>query len=285
LKSAFLCEVGFNVHKRDYSNLLNNNNSNLRIFSYSDLLLNAYMKTTDEIRRNNLQIAISRAGTAAALSERAGVSAAYLSQIKNQHPEKTTGSPRAMGDDVARKIEAALNESVGWMDNDHSIAGTGPGTKSNVRAIHPDDKQPDDVVYVQESRISFSAGNGRTANYELIDEEEPASYRLSWFQKYGINPDRVKRFRVSGDSMEPMLFDRDTILVNMDETNIVDNKMYAIRYGDELRVKYLRKKLDGSILLRSINPLYKEEEVSPALASEHITIIGRVRDASGTGGL
>jgi phage repressor protein C with HTH and peptisase S24 domain len=243
------------------------------------------MKTTDEIRRNNLLIAIGKLGTAAALSERAGVSAAYLSQIKNQHPEKTTGSPRAMGDDVARKIEMAINESTGWMDNDHSSKGTRKTEQSNVRAIHPDDAQADDMVYVPESRISFSAGNGRTANYELIEDEEPASYRLSWFQKYGINPDHVKRFRVAGDSMEPMLFARDTILVNMDETSVVDNKMYAIRYGDELRVKYLRKKLDGTLILRSINPLYKEEEVSPALASEHITIIGRVRDASGTGGL
>lgn len=156
---------------------------------------------------------------------------------------------------------------------------------SNVTAIHPDEEPRDDVVYVPESRIEFSAGNGRTAHYELIEDEEPATYRLSWFQKYGINPDRVRRFRVSGDSMEPYLFARDTILVNTDETNIVDGKTYAIRYGDELRVKKMFRRLDGTIVLRSVNPAYKDEEVPPELASEHITVIGRVRDRSGTGGL
>jgi phage repressor protein C with HTH and peptisase S24 domain len=85
--------------------------------------------------------------------------------------------------------------------------------------------------------------------------------------------------------MEPMLYARDTILVNTEETSIIDNKMYAIRYGNELRVKYLRKTLDGTVILRSINPFYKDEVVSPQLADEHITIIGRVRDTSGTGGL
>lgn len=154
-----------------------------------------------------------------------------------------------------------------------------------VTAIHPDDARLEDVVYVPESRIEFAAGNGRTAMYELIEDQEPASYRLSWFQKYGINPQHVRRFRVSGDSMEPMLFARDTILVNMDETNVIDGKMYAIRYGDELRVKYLSRRLDGTMILRSINPNYKDEEVSPELAGEHISVIGRVRDASGTGGL
>lgn len=156
---------------------------------------------------------------------------------------------------------------------------------SKVRAIHPDDEHPDDVVYVPESKIEFSAGNGRTAMFELVEDDEPATYRLSWFQKYGINPDKVRRFRVSGDSMEPMLFARDTILVNMDETNIIDGKLYAIRYGEELRVKYLSRRLDGTLILRSVNPQYPPEEVPPELASAHISVIGRVRDASGTGGL
>lgn len=156
--------------------------------------------------------------------------------------------------------------------------------RSIVTAIHPDDDHDPDLVYVPESRIEFSGGSGRVA-YELLEDEEPATYRLSWFQKYGINPDRVKRFRVSGDSMIPMLYPRDTILVNLDETNIIDGKLYAIRYGDELRVKFLSRRLDGTIILRSQNEAYKDEEVSAELAQEHITVIGRVRDRSGTGGL
>jgi phage repressor protein C with HTH and peptisase S24 domain len=85
--------------------------------------------------------------------------------------------------------------------------------------------------------------------------------------------------------MVPMLYPRDTILVNTEETNVVDGRLYAIRYGDELRVKYLSRRLDGTMILRSVNPAYKDEEVPPQIADEHITVIGRVRDRSGTGGL
>lgn len=160
----------------------------------------------------------------------------------------------------------------------------GERRQASVRAYDPDDGVPEDMVLVPESRIEFSGGNGRIY-YELVEDEEPATYRRSWFQKHGMNPERVKRFRVTGDSMEPMLYAHDTILVNLDETQVIDGRLYALRYGDQLRVKYLSKRLDGTLILRSVNSAYRDEEVSAELANEHITIIGRVRDRSGTGGL
>lgn len=163
--------------------------------------------------------------------------------------------------------------------------GAAASTPPSVIAIHPDDELAGDLVSVPESRIEFAAGAGRAPTYELLEDREPATYRLSWFQKERINPARVRRFRVSGDSMEPFLYPNDTILVNQDETTVQDGKLFAIRYGDELRVKFLSRRLDGTLILRSVNPFYKDEEVSPELANEHITIIGRVRDKGGRGGL
>ena len=247
------------------------------------------MTTSKEIRIQNLRLLIEEFGTAEDVATRAQTPPNYISQILNGVPS-STGTPRGVGDSVARRLEEGCGKPVGWMDVPHTegVAATTYKTatpRSNVSAVHPDDVRSDDVVYVPESKIEFSAGNGRSANFELIEDDEPATYRLSWFQKYGINPNRVRRFRVSGESMEPLLYARDTILVNQDETNILDGKLYAIRYGDELRVKYLSRRLDGSLLLRSVNPLYKDEEVAPELAAEHITVLGRVRDRSGTGGL
>ncbi len=185
---------------------------------------------------------------------------------------------KSFGEKKARKIESECGLPTGWLDAPASIENT------TVIALHPDDPLPDDMVSVPESRIEFSAGNGRTASYELVEDEEPATYRRSWFQKHGMNPTKVRRFRVSGDSMEPAIYARDTILVNTEETNIIDGKTYAIRYGDELRVKKLYRRIDGTIILRSVNPEYKDEEIPAELAEEHISVIGRVRESSGTGG-
>jgi SOS-response transcriptional repressor LexA len=78
------------------------------------------MKTNDEIRRDNLLLAIAKFRTAASLAEAAGTSAAYLSQIKRQTPDSKTGKPKGMGDDLARNIERAIGEPEGWMDADHN---------------------------------------------------------------------------------------------------------------------------------------------------------------------
>lgn len=83
------------------------------------------MKKSSEIRRENLEIAIKRVGNAAKLAALASASAAYFSQIKGSAPESKTGKPKAMGDDVARRIEAAIGEPEGWMDVEHP-----PGPKA-----------------------------------------------------------------------------------------------------------------------------------------------------------
>jgi phage repressor protein C with HTH and peptisase S24 domain len=187
----------------------------------------------------------------------------------------------------ARLLGEYLHVDPFWLET-----GEGEPTASGVSAkppsvisYDPEDGLPDDVVLVPESRIEFSAGNGRTAIFEEVEDAEPAIYRRTWLQKRGLNPARLRRFPVHGDSQEPMLYHGDTVLVNLDETNIVDGKLYAIRYDDDLRVKYLYRKLDGTLILRSKNPAYPDEEVPAHLVNEYISIIGRVRDKSGTGGL
>lgn len=45
-----------------------------------------------------------------------------LSQIRTRAPHSKTGKPRAMGDDLARKIELKLGLPVGWMDTPPTLA-------------------------------------------------------------------------------------------------------------------------------------------------------------------
>lgn len=179
---------------------------------------------------------------------------------------------------IAATMSAAVKErAAGFAPTD--------GRESNIIAVHPEDPLPEGFVYIKESSIAFAGGNGRTPIIELIEESEPVAYSVNWFRKKRINPKDVRRYRVTDVSMVPLLFDNDTILVNHAETNIINGKVYALRYGDDLRVKELHSHLDGTLILRSINPLFKDEVVPPALVQQHISIIGRVRDKSGSGGL
>lgn len=156
-----------------------------------------------------------------------------------------------------------------------------------VRALAEGEEPGEGYVQIPEYEVRFAAGNGRTALFDELEGVKPRTYRIEWFTEAGINPAHAKCFKVHGESMEPMLFDGDSVLVNLAETNIVNGKVYAMRYGDELRIKRCYKRLDGGLVLRSDNPSFlpRDEEIDPKIAAEHITILGRVRDKSGSGGL
>lgn len=89
------------------------------------------MSTNQEIRRHNLELLVREVvaytgkerGAVAHLARVTEVAYTQISQIRSgaTHPN---GSPRLLGDEVARKLEAGTNKQEGWMDRDHSKAQT-----------------------------------------------------------------------------------------------------------------------------------------------------------------
>lgn len=146
---------------------------------------------------------------------------------------------------------------------------------------------PMEFVQIPEYEISFSAGHGNVFSYEVVEDSEPKSYSLSFFQRRRINPAKCKRFKVYGDSMEPVLRDGDSVLV-VDYTPgepIRDGSVYIVRYDRELRIKRLSKEIDGSIILRSDNPEYRPVRIPAEDVGERFQILGRAIERSGTSGL
>lgn len=244
------------------------------------------MKTNDEIRRENLQIAIERFGTAKKLAEAANVSTAYLSQVKNSQPDSKTGKPKNMGDEVARKIEAALSEVAGWMDTDHSksswSAHNFPDGKGDVLVWeHPDDLPPDENrVWMDRYDYKFSAGTG-LIQWE-IRQKKALPFDIGFFKALGSKPKDCRLVMVHGDSMEPYLFDRDMMMVDTARSHIRDGRVYAIYFEDEPLVKQIFKQAGGTIVLHSINGKYQDKIVTPELM-EVVTIMGEVIYRSGSG--
>lgn len=143
-----------------------------------------------------------------------------------------------------------------------------------------------DYVIIPEYVLEFSAGGGSIAENDCPDCI-PAAYKLSWMHSIGLNPKNARRFRVRGDSMEPTLSNNDRILVDISQNQperIQDGAVYAVRYGEGLKVKRLQRRINGRIVLISDNPAYPEEEVLPEYADD-FAIIGRVLERSSVSGL
>jgi hypothetical protein len=125
------------------------------------------MRTNDEIRRLNMLVAMKRAGNAAKLAERVATSPAYISQIKNRVPDSKSGTPKAMGDELARRIEAAINEPTGWMDAAHQDVWVELGIVTEEGYEAP--ALPDGLV-VRENVVEYAS---TSQGHGLVDVSSP----------------------------------------------------------------------------------------------------------------
>ena len=66
------------------------------------------------MRKRNLLALVGRYGRQQALADAVGLSVQYINQMLSGH--------RSIGEKTARKIEAALQLPVGWMDRDENTA-------------------------------------------------------------------------------------------------------------------------------------------------------------------
>jgi phage repressor protein C with HTH and peptisase S24 domain len=221
-----------------------------------------------------------------ALMHERGVNAATLARDIGESPQNVNNwlKRRKIAGNKRHVVASYLGVTTDWL-----IDGKGPKTAGDpalIKAVHPEDPAGDEEVRIPESKVKFSAGHGHSISYEAEPDREPATFRLSYFQKERLNPAKCKRFRVVGRSMEPLLYPDDAILVNLEETQVREGFVYVFRHGDELKVKKLIPRSDGSLVLRSINRDEYPDDIVPATqVAEQITIIGRVRDKSGRGGL
>lgn len=148
----------------------------------------------------------------------------------------------------------------------------------NGAPVEPGD---DRFEYVPSFRVAAAAGNGR----EVYTEEPNGTraYSKEWLRQEGLNARHLVMIEVDGDSMWPTICDGDSILVDTSQTAVIDDEIYVFRVDHDLRVKRLRKNLNGTITITSDNkgdPSYIEERVTPAELAE-MNIVGQVVHRSG----
>ncbi|MBE0436952.1 MAG: helix-turn-helix transcriptional regulator [Methylomicrobium sp.] len=237
--------------------------------------------TSNEIRKLNLLLLIDEIGKKSDLAKIADTDPAYISQILSQK------NPRNIGDDLARKLEKGCRKPRGWMDAYHDKTPTKqtlPLQPTDSHALpraqiieweSPEDLPDGEYVIVPRFRLKLSAGNGNYITEELPDA--PLAFTTEWIKKKGVRRSELCIVNATGDSMEPSICDGALLLVDTHSKQVTDGKVYALRYGDELRVKRLYRRYDGGLIIRSDNQAkYPDEALAPSDMNDHIYVIGRV---------
>lgn len=121
--------------------------------------------------------------------------------------------------------------------------------------------------------VQVSAGWGS----EGSDTAEPSrhlAFRKRWLKWRGFAEKDLVVVWAKGDSMEPIISNNNTLLINMQRTELTDGNIYVIRSDNQLWVKRVQVKPNAWLLL-SDNPLYPPIEV-PKTEQHNFHVVGQV---------
>jgi len=187
-----------------------------------------------------------------ALARASGVPQPTINRIVN----KVAGTPETT---TLAKIAFACQVSLQWL-----LDGSGPKSihdlNAMVLAIDSDFKrvvvpEPSDERFAKIRKVTLrlSAGIMGFRTEECGDDDETISIDLRWLEKRGYRKEYLIAIDIKGQSMEPSLFDGDTVVINTADKTPVDGAVFAVNYEGEAVVKRMSRDA-GHWWLTSDNP-------------------------------
>ena len=144
------------------------------------------------------------------------------------------------------------------------------------QATSSSDLNPYAYIPLYDARCS--AGNGAwNENARVLTQLAFTRYSL---RKQGLEPANLSAVRVDGDSMEGLLSDGDTVMVDHSRNALEGEGVYVLQLDGHLYAKRLQRQFDGSVHIISENKAYRDMVV-PKDHLDDLTIIGRVVWAGG----
>lgn len=165
---------------------------------------------------------------------------------------------------IVQLIAKTFNVNPDWLLN-----GTGEMFIDNVSS----QQELSDIISIPYyPEVSAAAGSGAL----VYDESTVKNIQISSAIINISTGDNVCLINATGNSMQPVIDDRDLLLVDLSQKLITDEGIYVIRLDTTLVVKRVQKILNGFILI-SDNPQYPPKEITAENFNENdAAVIGKV---------
>jgi len=105
---------------------------------------------------------------------------------------------------------------------------------------------------------------GGGMNYES-SPKSPLIKEAAFFKTYDLKPNNSFAIYADGNSMANFIVDGDLVIFNKGKKEPVSGEIFAIEHPDGLRIKRLRRKINGTWVLENDSPdkqKYPDEEIS-----------------------
>lgn len=176
-----------------------------------------------------------------------------FSKALGVEPEEISPALAGQFRDAAALVLAQARPSNGsGLAEAYQIPETTP-RKRSIRIVNPGDSLPDDSVQIRKVKLHLQAGT-HGIRFDVIEEDDsPITFKKAWLEKYGYQKDKLIAISVKGHSMEPALYDGDTVVINTVDKKPTDGDVFAVNYEGEDVIKRMVRD-NGTWWLQSDNP-------------------------------
>jgi phage repressor protein C with HTH and peptisase S24 domain len=129
--------------------------------------------------------------------------------------------------------------------------------------------------------VTAAQGAGRLNEEPHLEVEGKIAVPMALINERGWRPAALRVAKTDGQSMKPTLGEDESVVINLDDTKLVNGKIYAIEDDDGVRIKRLRRLGDGRIEVSSDNAdkfTYPTDYITP---ESRTRIVARVVYRSG----
>ncbi len=170
----------------------------------------------------------------------------------------------------------ALGVSALWLETgrgEANLATTNNGLRGTSPVTFVEDN-PSDFVHVPKVKLRLQAGvTGFQTEANWCDSGTTGVPR-KWVERKGYDPEKLISIQVRGESMEPTFYEGDTVVINLADTRLTDNGVFAINYDGEAVVKRVSRDV-GEWWLMSDNPDQRKYYRRMCKGAECI-VVGRI---------
>ncbi len=158
------------------------------------------------------------------------------------------------------------NVNIEWL-------ATGDGPMRLGEKVKEDSTTSEDDYFtsIPLVNVQLSAGNGSFVISEEI--KEYYKFRKDWLSKTVTSSPNAILVGVTGNSMEPTIYNGDVVMIDTGRTHIYEGEMYALRMDNTVMVKRLSHRPGDKVMIMSDN---KEEYPPYETDRKNIHVLAQV---------
>lgn len=198
----------------------------------------------------------------AGLTQKQVADAVGMTQPSYNYLEKKDNSGSAKLTEIAR----VLKVDPYWLRTGKTSTDTDAAVKEILdkasRVTVSSDDNNEDKIWVDLVNIRFSCGDGESIEFHFDDIIGKREIPAHVFKRHNCKPENTVLATAIGDSQEPYVCNGDEFAIDISNTSIRDGEFYAVYFEGEAMLKQIFKEDGGKLILHSLNPKYKDKEIT-----------------------